>query len=347
MYTYVPDSLTSKTTWVDPGSVTANDNPIILDSSGRAIIYGGGDYRFRVFDANSNLIYDEVTSAYALDSAISAAMAPIVSAATTATAISLMGIPAYVSGVVSSIALITGPTGPVGPTGPTGYTGPQGASSSGSLNRQGFTGSGTLSVPGSATFACVQIWGSGGGGGPSWASAGGGGGGGGYSMIMCLASDFTATVAITIGAGGAGAGDGSGAVTGSVGGTTTVGGYLYQAGGQGGFTSPIDGAPVTGASGYLQALSSGLTVIMAYQQLSIAPEASLSNGIAPYDRFGNMYGSLVGAGTPGQDSNLIGPFPGIWAGTGGTAENSGSAPGGGGGVGNGNGASGQVVVTFF
>lgn len=337
VYTYVPSTLTPKLTWVDPGQVSANSNPIILDAAGRAIIYGVGSYRMKVFDANSNLIYDQLTSAYALDSAISAAMAPVVGAATTATAWALLGGPGFLSAAISSIQLLTGPTGPNGPLGPTGPTGPVGPASSGSFARAGFTGSGTLTVPATATFALIQIWGAGGGGG-----TGGGGGGGGYSFIWCLASDFTSTVAINIGTGGAGGGAAGGDGT-----VTNIGGYIFQNGGLGGYTSPIDGTtPVTGASGYLAAISSGLTVIQIYQVPSQIPVGSL-NGIVPLDRFGNEYGSSVGAGSPGQDSNLDGPYPALWGGTGGTAAASGAAPGGGGGNDGGAGGNGQVVVTFF
>lgn len=129
--TYIVDTLTAKTTWQDSGQVTANDNPIILDASGSAIIYGDGDYRFIIKDANGNTISDEPTSAGLPDSAISPAMLPVTSAATTATALSLLGVPAYVAGVVGSIMLMTGPTGPIGPQGTAGATGGQGPTGSG------------------------------------------------------------------------------------------------------------------------------------------------------------------------------------------------------------------------
>lgn len=42
---YVPGTLTPKTTWQDANRSVANTNPVVLDSAGRAIIYGTGCYR--------------------------------------------------------------------------------------------------------------------------------------------------------------------------------------------------------------------------------------------------------------------------------------------------------------
>ena len=124
--TYIPNTTTPKTTWQDQNQVTANANPIVLDSAGRCIVFGSGQYRFIVKDSLGNQIYDQLSIAGLPDSAISAAMLPVVGAATTATALSLLGVPAYVNTAVSNISLITGPTGPAGITGATGATGPTG-----------------------------------------------------------------------------------------------------------------------------------------------------------------------------------------------------------------------------
>lgn len=58
--TYVPSTTTPKTTWSDSAGTVANANPVVLDSAGRAIIWGNGAYRFVVKDAGGNLIYDQV-----------------------------------------------------------------------------------------------------------------------------------------------------------------------------------------------------------------------------------------------------------------------------------------------
>lgn len=128
--TLVPNTSVSKTTWQDRGRVTANTNPIHLNSAGRAPpILGAGDYEMVVRDSLGNTLWSGLSSSPLPDDAISDAMLPVVGAATTATAIQLMGIPAYIATVVSEIALLPGPTGPMGPAGPQGVIGPTGPAS--------------------------------------------------------------------------------------------------------------------------------------------------------------------------------------------------------------------------
>jgi len=62
VYFYVPNTTTLKTTWQDANENVANSNPVVLDASGRAIIYGNGIYRQVVRDRNNNLIWDAVTA---------------------------------------------------------------------------------------------------------------------------------------------------------------------------------------------------------------------------------------------------------------------------------------------
>ena len=63
--TYVPpNTLTPKTTWQDSAEATPNANPITLDSSGSALIYGAGNYRELVRDALGNTIFDAQTSGF-------------------------------------------------------------------------------------------------------------------------------------------------------------------------------------------------------------------------------------------------------------------------------------------
>lgn len=59
---YVPSTLTPKNTWADPAQVTLNTNPVILDASGSAIIYGSGAYRSILKDSLGNTIYDQLTA---------------------------------------------------------------------------------------------------------------------------------------------------------------------------------------------------------------------------------------------------------------------------------------------
>lgn len=62
VYFYIPATTTPKDTWQDPDESITNSNPVILDSAGRAIIYGVGEYRQIVKDSNGNIIWDQLTS---------------------------------------------------------------------------------------------------------------------------------------------------------------------------------------------------------------------------------------------------------------------------------------------
>lgn len=62
VYFYVPSTTTPKDTWQDPDQATLNTNPVVLDAAGRAVIYGSGDYRQIVKDADDNTIWDQLTA---------------------------------------------------------------------------------------------------------------------------------------------------------------------------------------------------------------------------------------------------------------------------------------------
>jgi len=87
--TYVPATSTPKATWNDPAGGTdhLNTNPVVLDSAGRALVFGDGLYRVVLRDAAGNLVYDQPSSTL-----VSAAMAPVVIAPTIAEAVRLLGI---------------------------------------------------------------------------------------------------------------------------------------------------------------------------------------------------------------------------------------------------------------
>lgn len=61
---YIPTTTTPKTTWQDASQSVPNTNPVQLDASGEALIYGQGQYRQIVYDAMGNLIWDELTNSY-------------------------------------------------------------------------------------------------------------------------------------------------------------------------------------------------------------------------------------------------------------------------------------------
>jgi hypothetical protein len=61
VFFYIPNTSTFKSTWQDPAQTILNTNPVILDASGEAIIWGSGTYRQVVYDVNGNLIWDQIT----------------------------------------------------------------------------------------------------------------------------------------------------------------------------------------------------------------------------------------------------------------------------------------------
>jgi hypothetical protein len=63
VYFYIPATTTPKATWKDPNGTTLNSNPVILDSAGRGIIWGSGEYRQVVQDQFGNTIWDQLTFA--------------------------------------------------------------------------------------------------------------------------------------------------------------------------------------------------------------------------------------------------------------------------------------------
>lgn len=62
VFFYVPPNTTTlKTTWQDATGTIPNDNPVILDGNGSALIYGTGQYLMEVWDSDNNLIYTGLT----------------------------------------------------------------------------------------------------------------------------------------------------------------------------------------------------------------------------------------------------------------------------------------------
>lgn len=59
---FIPGTSTHKLTWQDAGQSVPNTNPVVLDSAGRAIIFGDGSYRQLLKDRYSNIIWDGITS---------------------------------------------------------------------------------------------------------------------------------------------------------------------------------------------------------------------------------------------------------------------------------------------
>lgn len=62
VYFYQPGTLTPSPTYQDPNDTVLNSNPVLLDSAGRAIVWGTGQYRQIVRDRFGNLVWDQTTS---------------------------------------------------------------------------------------------------------------------------------------------------------------------------------------------------------------------------------------------------------------------------------------------
>jgi len=133
---FIPNTLTYKNTWQDAGETILNTNPVVLDDNGMAVVFGDGDYRCQLHDAEGNLIFDQLTSSTLPESAISAAMLPVVGAADLLTARNLMGVTAAIANAIAAVDLIPGPQGATGATGPQGPVGPQGPAGTATSNFQ-------------------------------------------------------------------------------------------------------------------------------------------------------------------------------------------------------------------
>lgn len=62
VFFYIPGTTTFKNTWQDPSQLALNTNPVILDASGEAVIYGVGAYRTILKDSLGNQIWDQLTA---------------------------------------------------------------------------------------------------------------------------------------------------------------------------------------------------------------------------------------------------------------------------------------------
>lgn len=63
VYHYVVGTTTPKTTYQNQALTVPNTNPVVLNSAGRATIWGNGTFRQVLYDVNGVLIWDGVTSA--------------------------------------------------------------------------------------------------------------------------------------------------------------------------------------------------------------------------------------------------------------------------------------------
>lgn len=60
VFMYVPPNTTTfKNTWIDRDQLVLNQNPVVLDSAGRAVIFGNGQYRQILKDLLGNTVWDK------------------------------------------------------------------------------------------------------------------------------------------------------------------------------------------------------------------------------------------------------------------------------------------------
>lgn len=127
LFTYIPGTSTVKTCFQDADETIFWTNPIVLDDRGAAQVFGDGDYRFILEDADGNQIFDTTTSEPLPANVVSSIMLPLLGAQSLQQFRDLAGITAAIQAAVSTVSLIQGPTGPAGVAGPIGPTGPTGA----------------------------------------------------------------------------------------------------------------------------------------------------------------------------------------------------------------------------
>lgn len=92
VYTYAADGLTPKATYQDAALTILNENPVPLDTAGRAIIIGSGTFVFALFDADGVQIYKQATADTTLSLNASSFGLQILTAANAAAVLSLLGI---------------------------------------------------------------------------------------------------------------------------------------------------------------------------------------------------------------------------------------------------------------
>jgi hypothetical protein len=86
---FIPGTTTLTSIYQDDQQLTSQVNPVTLDAAGSCIAFGAGQYREYVTDANGNLISDSVVSV-GTPLIVTAAMLPVLSAATPAAAEALL-----------------------------------------------------------------------------------------------------------------------------------------------------------------------------------------------------------------------------------------------------------------
>lgn len=100
IYTYSAGTTTPKASYTDAGAGTPNSNPVILDSSGRAVIFIDGSYRVDIYTSSDALVrsVDNITSY----SVVSAAGQDLLNASTASAQRAVLGFTNSIIQIVES-----------------------------------------------------------------------------------------------------------------------------------------------------------------------------------------------------------------------------------------------------
>lgn len=295
---YQQGTSTPKNTWQDFQGNTLNANPVVLDSAGRANIWGNGLYRQLVKDSLGNTIWDQ--NVFAGD-----ASSVLDTLGSTQGSVLYRGASlwATLGPSTSGFALTTSGSNanPV-------WGFPTGAY----IAQQIFLtpGTATYTPTSGANSAMVLVVGGGGGGGGAAAtsssqnSVGQSGGGGGWAIKRVTG---VTSQTVTVGAAGTAGGNGG------TGGTSSFGAIVSAIGGQGGVVGSVTGVPTiiagvgggSGSGGDVNGLGVGTS-----------PTILVAAGVASSALGGGSYfgGGGVGAAT----ATSIAGNPGLTFGTGGS-----------------------------
>jgi hypothetical protein len=351
VYFYTPGTTSAKATWQDAAETTLNTNPVVLDAAGRAAVWGNGQYREVLYDANANLIWDRLTSAQALGTT----HAVVISEGVNPQASVLLGsgqvlvgqgsagdptsegLSALLDSLFGSAegdilyrgasAWITLPPGTSGQFLQTQGSGAAPLWASASITNPGrlldvvtFTVSGTYTPNAGLGYALILAAGGGASGGGTPAcptgkfTAASGGGPGGVGMLYVAAATVGASQTVTIGA--AGAAPSAGANNGNSGGTTSVGSLISASGGGYGITAAAGTTPFTvTAGGSGSATGTGVIPLT-----SNNGGTALANGTASYAGWGGngYFGTGGSAPATSGSSGAFAGNPGSGYGAGGS-----------------------------
>ena len=348
VYTFAADGQTPKQTYQDLAGQVPNGNPVGLDGNGRALIWGTGQYIWRVQDQYGNLIWtaptQDLTQSLATMFAGTAAPTSLNSglsstasswwhdtgtgtiwlrdaADTTWIAVGYVNeVTKQFSANIANIAnltftgLVAAPTQALGDASTLLATDAFVQNALNAITLSGhqatFTSSGSWTCPANTTTVIVSgCAGGGGGGGGASTTAGGGGGGAQCSFKQLLTVVPSTVYPVTIGAGGAGGASNTG---GSNGTSTSLGSILTLSPGLGG--SPASTGGGSGGTGGTSGATGG----------------ACTDGAGARIGFGGTGGSsYFGAGGPGGVVLLGGQSAGGFGAGGGGAAVTGQAGGSG------------------